>query len=193
MRDKKGRYIKGHAPTRKTTIISKVCPFCKTKFQVIKKKYKQKFCSHKCAAQSYKHQIKRVCKICNNIFYTNPHKVKTGQAKFCCRACYDISQKGKQAHNKGKKMPKLWGAHNSMWKNGFIHKASGYHISHFQGTRIRTNRLIMEQHIGRKLKKTEVVHHIDRNRSNNSIKNLMLMSVSDHCRLHLKDNLLKTR
>jgi hypothetical protein len=44
------------------------------------------------------------------------------------------------------------------------------------GTYILEHRLVMEQHIGRFLEPTEVVHHIDENPSNNDIANLRLYS-----------------
>lgn len=43
---------------------------------------------------------------------------------------------------------------------------------------------IMENELGRKLVKGEVVHHIDGDKLNNDIKNLKLMSSSDHTKLH---------
>jgi len=44
--------------------------------------------------------------------------------------------------------------------------------------------VIMKQSIGRKILKNEVVHHINENRSDNRIENLMLMTISDHLRFH---------
>jgi len=58
---------------------------------------------------------------------------------------------------------------------------------------VREHILIMENHLGRKLKRTngkhciasdEVVHHKDFNKSNNDIDNLKLMSHADHVGLH---------
>lgn len=46
------------------------------------------------------------------------------------------------------------------------------------------HRVAMEEFIGRKLLHKEVVHHIDGNRLNNALSNLMLMSSSEHARLH---------
>jgi hypothetical protein len=46
------------------------------------------------------------------------------------------------------------------------------------------HRLIAEKLLGRRLSRGEVVHHIDSNPRNNSVDNLMLMSSSDHSRLH---------
>ena len=53
---------------------------------------------------------------------------------------------------------------------------------------IDEHRFVMENHIGRKLNKNEIVHHIDGNKSNNNINNLQIMSEKEHKILHLKDN-----
>ena len=46
------------------------------------------------------------------------------------------------------------------------------------------HRIIMENHIGRSLVSTEVVHHRDGNKHNNKISNLELMDAIEHRRLH---------
>jgi hypothetical protein len=49
------------------------------------------------------------------------------------------------------------------------------------------HQIIMEKHIGRPLKKKEVVHHINGDRFDNRIENLMLLkSNSEHIKLHNK-------
>ena len=50
--------------------------------------------------------------------------------------------------------------------------------------KIYEHRYVMEQHIGRKLKKGEEVHHIDGNKMNNSIENLMLLTIDEHKKFH---------
>jgi hypothetical protein len=49
---------------------------------------------------------------------------------------------------------------------------------------ISEHRLIMEQHLGRKLKSNEVVHHIDGNPQNNAIENLHLCTQKEHILIH---------
>lgn len=44
--------------------------------------------------------------------------------------------------------------------------------------------VLMEQKIGRKLLKNECVHHVDENKTNNDLSNLVLMTISEHTRLH---------
>ena len=58
------------------------------------------------------------------------------------------------------------------------------------------HRYVMEKHLGRKLTKKEVVHHIDENRSNNKIQNLHLYKshsqhVTEHPILKFKVNWTK--
>jgi hypothetical protein len=49
------------------------------------------------------------------------------------------------------------------------------------------HRIVMERMIGRKLKKNEVVHHIDENKKNNDPKNLLLFkNQSEHASYHIK-------
>lgn len=47
---------------------------------------------------------------------------------------------------------------------------------------------VMAEHIGRNLEQNECVHHIDRNRANNNLDNLMLMTKSDHLALHARED-----
>ena len=49
------------------------------------------------------------------------------------------------------------------------------------------HRHIMEQHLGRALMEDEEVHHKDKNRSNNSIDNLELMTKAEHRSHHARE------
>jgi hypothetical protein len=46
------------------------------------------------------------------------------------------------------------------------------------------HRYVMEQHLGRALTSEEVVHHLDGNKDNNHITNLIVLSKIDHGKLH---------
>lgn len=49
---------------------------------------------------------------------------------------------------------------------------------------IREHVMQMENHLGRKLEKGEVVHHIDGNKTNNNLDNLDLCTVQEHNKCH---------
>lgn len=49
------------------------------------------------------------------------------------------------------------------------------------------HRVVMERILGRPLLKSEIVHHKDRNKKNNSPENLEIMSQSEHIRHHKQD------
>ena len=78
----------------------------------------------------------------------------------------------------------------SRWEGkskGFSIKPNGYtEITTGQNKGRGMHRVIVEKVIGRKLKTSEAVHHIDGDRSNNENNNLILMTRSFHSWLHRK-------
>ena len=79
------------------------------------------------------------------------------------------------------------------WKGGRI-KIKGYWFLHCPGhpnrkkgtNYVAEHRLVMEKKLGRYLLKSEVVHHIDGNRENNSENNLIVFQTNSQ---HLKEEL----
>ena len=71
------------------------------------------------------------------------------------------------------------------WKGGHVNGA-GYKIVYRNGKRMVEHRAVAEKMIGRPLKKNEVVHHIDGNRSNNSPDNLIVMTSTEHDKIKVK-------
>ncbi len=125
-----------------------------------------------------------------HIWDANPNNIKTGK---WCPFCYMGSLKGKK-HSK-ETINKLSGKNNYNWHGGKMIQ-NGYRcILCPEHPKAKAKRgyvyehvLVMEKHIGRHLKggKTgECVHHIDGNKLNNNIKNLMLFkSGIEHRKFH---------
>lgn len=68
---------------------------------------------------------------------------------------------------------------------GVSKKPNGYmEITMGENKGMGQHRVVMEAHLGRPLLTDEVVHHIDKDRSNNALENLELMSRSEHARHH---------
>ena len=65
-----------------------------------------------------------------------------------------------------------------------ICKYWGYSFIKEKGKWKREHVVVMEQSLGRRLIKGEIVHHIDGDKLNNSIDNLILTNRSEHQRLH---------
>ena len=55
-----------------------------------------------------------------------------------------------------------------------------YVVIKFQGKLTYEHRVVMENFIKRKLKKNEVVHHINGNKKDNRIENLIIMKLKKH-------------
>ena len=70
--------------------------------------------------------------------------------------------------------------------NGYIEIYAPTHPHKNKRNCVYEHQLVMEKHIGRYLEKGEVVHHIDFDKTNNDISNLMLMTNSEHAKYHAK-------
>lgn len=103
-------------------------------------------------------------------------------------SAHKIGRKGiKKPHSEITKMRmsearKTWSQKNAI---GVSLKPSGYYeITKGVNKNRRLHDVIMEKHIGRRLENFEVVHHINGIKTDNRIKNLQLMTKSDHSSYH---------
>lgn len=115
--------------------------------------------------------IEIVCDNCKNTFKTYKCYLKRKRKnRFCSRKC--------EAEYKN--------YNNTIenWKGGHISKSTGYRYIRYKGKQIEEHRLVMMKYIGRKLKKNEHVHHINGIKTDNRIENLLLLTNSQHQKLH---------
>ena len=62
--------------------------------------------------------------------------------------------------------------------------SEGYLVITVGDRRIKEHRHVMQVFLGRELERTELVHHIDGDKLNNTLENLLLVSRPDHLRDH---------
>ena len=83
------------------------------------------------------------------------------------------------------------GAGNPNWKRGSYIRLDGYkavyaphHPSIKTKRYVLEHRLVMEKHLGRYLRKDEIVHHKNGIKTDNRIENLELTNISEHMKGH---------
>ena len=83
--------------------------------------------------------------------------------------------------------------HTKRHNRGYILTYVPHHPNAHKDGYVMLHTIIMERHIGRYLAKDEVVHHINHNRSDNRIENLLLMKKNEHMTMHMKERHEKRR
>ncbi|HHS84302.1 MAG TPA: hypothetical protein ENK38_05155 [Gammaproteobacteria bacterium] len=100
------------------------------------------------------------CTFCNAEFKRLPYLIRKHGNGFCSMNCYASYQRTGYIDNKG------------------------YSRIGFGGKSFLEHRLVIEKSLGRKLLSTEIIHHIDGDKLNNSLCNLEVTNRVDHQRHH---------
>lgn len=83
--------------------------------------------------------------------------------------------------------------HTKEHNKGYILAYVPKHPNAHKDGYVMLHTVLMEQAIGRYLESDEVVHHINHNRTDNRLENLMLMKKKDHMSMHMKERHEKRR
>lgn len=188
------------------------CKNCGKKFMAYESSHRL-YCSKKCAIKKNwekrerTKKVKLICWNCKKEFELNSceTRVKENRVHYCSLKCRDEAKRiGKvvKCKNCGKEFyttrnelcsKKCAYEYKSKISNHKLYMENGYLVKFKNGYNKKGNaklhRLIMEEHLGRKLKSSEVIHHIDGNKLNNDISNLKVMTRGEHSKLHRKQDL----
>ena len=118
-------------------------------------------------------KVSKICETCKDSYQV--HKGRKDSAKFCSYKCYWKGRVNKYVGSKG-----------GAWKGGktnnggYIYIASKNHPNSTLDGYVAEHRLVMEKKIGRFLLKEEIIHHLNENKSDNRIENLVITNSSEH-------------
>lgn len=161
------------------------------------------FCGRDCKKSWTIKENTRKCRQCRKRFQTRSAPAKSGKTEYCSRKCWnkkalaighvlaahlDNDEYRIRANVKRLAANRI-GPKSHAFRGGFSISKFGYLkiTSVILGAENKNklfHRYVMEQHLGRKLNKDEIVHHKDENKLNNDISNLELTNQQDHTRHH---------
>lgn len=131
-----------------------------------------RFCSYRCRAESRRVRYIGVCVECGGRIDVKASQAKTYEVKYCSRSCKSKEQSRR-----------LLGDGAPWYKGGWINQ-SGYRVISVDSVKWLEHRYVMSQHMGRPLRDDEDVHHLNHEKLDNRIENLILLSKSEHTLLH---------
>lgn len=144
----------------------------------------------------YKKPYTLECNLCHCHFpYAVSYFNYGGGGFFCSRKCsanFYLHKnppwnKGKIGYNSGEKNP-TWKGGKYKDRFGYIHIRKLDHPNRAQNGYVLEHRVVMELHLGRYLNKDEIVHHLNEQKDDNRIENLVVMTQSKHVGEHFRLN-----
>lgn len=131
-------------------------------------------CCLDCASVFYGKKVRRKCTYCGNEYSS----ARTKKLKFCSSQC---AYKYQSLRMKGlrRELSPSWKGSTTLESTGYV-TAFDTHRRRRSGVHIQ----IAERILGRRLKKKEVVHHLNYCKSDNRNSNLLICSSSYHSWLH---------
>lgn len=114
-----------------------------------------------CQGRNLRERVATICSVCGKVFGRVPSRIERNDANYCSMTC----------RNEGYRKERRFDNH-------------GYVVVFHEGRRVKEHRLVMERVLGRPLLASEVVHHRNRDITDNRPENLSVMTRSEHNRLH---------
>ena len=161
-------------------MIDRICGYCGKRFRTYLSRIKVgkgKFCSKRCHyAKGFSDETKEKMSISKKGKHYSPNtEFKKG--------IIPMSKLHPEIMPRGERHP-CWKGGRTKTVNGYIWVLSPPHPCANHGY-IYEHRAVMEKHLDRFLKSTEIVHHINGNKTDNRIENLILFpNKSEHQKFH---------
>src|SRR4029077_852901 len=116
--------------------------------------------------------VPRVCEHCGARFVVWPSKAAAGHGRFCSPGCRYRGLKRK------------WGADHAQWRGGRVVGVNGYvYVRVAPNTLVLEHRAVWERAYG-PIPDGMVIHHRNRNRSDNRLENLEAVDETEHLSQH---------
>ena len=134
-----------------------------------------------------KKTVRRVCEsqACRGVFYARPVDVNRGGGRFCGQSCASKCT--------APPLPTGSGPENGNWKGGLTKSTKGYwyvmmpeHHRAMKSGYVKRADVVLEQKLGRRLRKGEIAHHKNEIKDDDSPDNLEPMFGKPHAHLHMQ-------
>lgn len=189
------------------------CGYCGKAFFCLNSRIERSsnvYCSTECRDRASEGEPNCECPICGTKFHIEESRINKSKNHYCSVGCHIKAKseymKGENNHQYG-----LIGSLNSSWKTGELISNYGYrlirvydHPFKSESGMVFEHRLVAEKYLlteensieinGKRYLKPEfVVHHINYDRLDNRVENLVVMLRSEHTALHarLRNNFLE--